>query len=238
MNRKPIQKQSLQGKLVQATLQHRKWKRWLIFLLVCIASFASIVVIQQRYTTMLEGGTEYQWAVRLERKTSWVPSDYLSVTFSGTRTTWIGNTPPVIGGVIYVSVGVQPNGMLYIKNASSQKPDNSEYIMANTVAFSNGIIDFSVPFNRVRVNLKSVDPSFYKNYKGVLLATLKIKDGEGVVTGVYAKGVPIEIAKPEENPAQNGLGMISLPGGQQTESLNDGTGTTAPPSTETGEVQR
>ena len=49
----------------------------------------------------------------------------------------------------------------------------------------------------MKVDLTKVDSKFYTNYKGTLIGTLKIKDGYGVMTGVYAKGVPLELAVPE-----------------------------------------
>ena len=42
-----------------------------------------------------------------------------------------------------------------------------------------------------------MDKKFYTNYRGTLIGTMKLRDGYGVVTGVYAKGVPLELATPE-----------------------------------------
>ena len=42
-----------------------------------------------------------------------------------------------------------------------------------------------------------MDKKFYTNYRGTLIGTMKLHDGYGVVTGVYAKGVPLELATPE-----------------------------------------
>ncbi len=200
-------------------------RKWLIFGVVAIFSFLAMVFLQQRYTTMLQGGDEYQWPVTLERSISWIPSDYLTVHFAGTRTTWTGSIEPLEGQLIYVSIGAQPNGILYIKNASNHKPDDSAYMMANVTRFSDGIVDFTVPFDRVRLDLKEVDPAFYNNYKGVLLATLKISNGEGIVTGVYSNGVSIQLAKPDPAKVSNDEIGVPLPGGKggaKVSTTNDG----------------
>ena len=68
-----------------------------------------------------------------------------------------------------------------------------------------------------------MNPQFYKGYKGTLLATLKVKDGHGVVTGVYSKGVSIEIAKPGSIEEQERDSRIPL------EELGNGDGKITPP---------
>ncbi len=52
------------------------------------------------------------------------------------------------------------------------------------------------------LDLNKVNPDFYTTYKGTLLATLKIKDGHGIVTGVYSRGIPLELATPESEAQQ------------------------------------
>lgn len=69
--------------------------------------------------------------------------------------------------------------------------------MARLTKVEKTDVEFQILFNRVTLDLTKVDPQFYTTYKGTLLATLKIKDGYGVVTGVYSKGVSIETATPE-----------------------------------------
>ena len=76
-----------------------KWFRhkyfpWIMLLVVTATSFLSMVFLQQRYTTMLQAGAEYQMPVHLERTVDWIPSDYLVVKFLGTRTTWGDTVPP------------------------------------------------------------------------------------------------------------------------------------------------
>ena len=76
--------------------------------------------------------------------------------------------------------------------------------------FENNAVEFSVPFNRVQLDLSKVDPAFYTKYKGILLATVKLKDGHGVVTGVYSRGVSIDAAKPLSTAQQQKDSLIPL----------------------------
>ncbi len=176
-----------------------KYFPWVMFLFVAVGSFASMFYLQQRYTSMLQAGAEYQMPVRLERAIDWIPSDYLIVKFLGTRTTWTEVGEPEIGQLIYVSIGMQPNGMLYVKQATSKKPTDSDYMMAEVVRYGEGVVDFALPFNRVRLDLTKVDPAYYKpQFKDVLVATVKFSEGRGVVTGIYSKGIPLELAKSDE----------------------------------------
>lgn len=173
---------------------------WLYYLIVVILSVLSVVYMQQRYTTMLQGGAEYQWPVKVEYATNWVPDDSLTIKFLGNKTSWIGEKQPSIGKPIYVALGVQPNGVLYVKNASDRKPLEGEYILATAEEYTDGLIEFSIPYNKVRVNLEKVNPIFYNGqYKGLLMATLKLRNGEAVVTGVYNQGISLELAEPSSD---------------------------------------
>ena len=87
--------------------------------------------------------------------------------------------------------------MLQVVSATDETPKDQEYIRANVKRFDHGVVEFAIPFNRVKVDLSKVDKKFYTNYRGTLIGTMKLRDGYGVVTGVYAKGVPLELATPE-----------------------------------------
>lgn len=187
-----------------------KYKKWLVFGLTAIVVIISQFFVQQRYTGLLQVGAEYQWPVTLSRSAGWIPSDYLTVTFLGTRTAWVGARPPVVNQEIYVMVEPKPNGILRVVKASPDKPDTGDYILARVTKFENNAVEFSVPFNRVQIDLSKVDPAFYTKYKGILLASVKLKDGRGVVTGVYSRGVPIEAAKPLSTAQQEKDSLIPL----------------------------
>ena len=107
-----------------------KYKKWIVFGLTAIVVIVSQFFVQQRYTGLLQVGAEYQWPVTLSRSAGWIPSDYLTVTFLGTRTAWTGARPPVVNQEIYVTVEPKPNGILRIVNASPDKPTSGDYILA------------------------------------------------------------------------------------------------------------
>lgn len=206
-----------------------KAKKWIVFAVVAVGAVFSQFYIQQRYTSMLLGGGEYQWPVQLERSVGWIPSDYLNVKFLGTQALWSGPRPPQTDQRIYVRVKNQSSGILAVQDAVPDRPSEGEYITATVDKYANGIVEFRIPFNRVNADLKKVNPRFYQQpYKGTLLATLKLKDGRGVVTGVYAKGVTIENAQPENadgTPAgtENGTGtaQAAVTGGAGTDSAEN-----------------
>ncbi len=197
------------------------YKKWILFVIVVIGIVVSQVFLQQRYTTLLQSGKEYQWPVTLSASNQWIPADYLTVHFQGTRTMWTGEKIPAHNEYIYVSVSAQPNGLLMVQNASDVKPPEGEYILARMTSFENGIVDFKIPFDRVPVNVNKVNPAFYKNYKGPLTATLKLKDGKAVVTGVYSKGVSIEMAQPDFSGVDKGGILQIVPAQNQTEPENE-----------------
>lgn len=170
---------------------------WGILLYVCLVfiSIGALFYLQQRYTQRLQGGGEVQWPVKLERTMAWIPSDYLTVHFMGTQTAWKEVIPPKIGDLIYVTLSVKPNGIITVEHATSIRPQGVLYILAHVTAYKEGVVNFSIPYNRVRVDLQKIDPAFYNpNYPGVLIASMKIQEGEAVITGIYSEGVPLNAA--------------------------------------------
>lgn len=141
-------------------------------------------------------------AVALSRSASWIPSDYLDVKFLGSQTTWQGEGVPVVDEEVYISVRPKANGILEVTGASDKKPADGEYILARLTKVEQGNVEFKLLIDRVVLDLTKVNKEFYTTYKGTLLATLKIKDGYGVVTGVYSRGVSIETATPESQEQQ------------------------------------
>lgn len=177
---------------------NKRWKSILLFFVFVLATFGGLIYMQQRYTTMLQGGGEYQWPVTLERQINWVPGDNLVVHFLGTRTEWTGEKAAQIGKPIYILLGAEPSGILYVKNASDQKPADGLYLIGNVKNAIGNTVEFTIPYNQVPMNLEKINADFYSgHYKGILLATMKIKEGHAVITGVYKKGVPLEEALPE-----------------------------------------
>lgn len=172
-------------------------KKWLLFAITVVAVIISQFYIQQRYTSLLQVGTEYQWPVKVSRSVGWVPSDYLEVQFLGSFAKWGGTVTPEVDQEVYVIVKPRSNGILEVVEATNQEPDGVEFIRAIVKNYDHGIVEFGIPFNRVKVDVNKVNPKFYQQYRGTLIGTLKIKDGYGVVTGIYSKGVPLEIANPE-----------------------------------------
>ena len=138
-----------------------KYQKWIFFALAAIVAFLSQIYIQQRYTTLLQGGTEYQWPVKVSRHIGWVPSDYLEVEFLGAYANWEGKQIPEVGREVYVIVTPKQTGVLQVVSATDETPQEAEYIRANVKGFDHGIVEFTIPFNRVKVDLNKVDSKFY-----------------------------------------------------------------------------
>lgn len=181
---------------------NKVYVKWLLFLVVAIVTLVSPFFIQQRSTSLLQGGGEYQWPVSLSRTASWIPSDYLEVKFLGSRAPWQGTTLPAVNQEVYVWVTPKANGILEVKGVADTKPTSGDYILARVTKIDGTDVEFQLLFNRVTLDLNKVNPQFYTTYKGTLLATLKIKDGYGIVTGVYSRGVALEMATPESEAQQ------------------------------------
>lgn len=172
--------------------------RWITFVVVAICSFLTLFFIQQRYTSVQESGRNVQWPVKVVRKYDWIPSDYLTVKFIGTKAHLDDQKNPKIGDKIYIKIGIQQNGLAFVKGASVKLPVRDRYILGNVKSVKDQFVEFTIPDSRVRIDVDKVDPKFYDpTYKGILIGSLKTKDGKMVVDGVFSKGVSILNAKPE-----------------------------------------
>lgn len=192
----------------------KKYIKWIVFFLVAIGLIGSQFYVQHRYTSILQTGGEYQWSVSLSRDMSWIPTDYLTVHFLGNIAQWQGVDHPYENEEIYVTFTVAPSGLVQVAGASDQKPEDSNYLIARVSHIDGDTVEFKIPFNRVKVDLSKVNSKLYTNYRVPLIATFKVKDGYGVVTGIYAKGVPLENAIPEglsteEMDMMKGLDLVS-----------------------------
>ena len=179
-----------------------RYRRQIIYVAVVIAVIVVQFFLQQRYTTLLQGGGEYQWFVKLERTAEWIPSDYLQVIFHGARAPWTGERPPQKGQVSFVLLAVQPSGLVRPTAVAPERPVKGDYIEVRISKYEGGIASFDIPFNRVKIDIKKVDPAFYQSYRGTLTATMKLRDGKGVLTGIYSGGVPLATAVPEPEEKQ------------------------------------
>lgn len=177
---------------------NRKHGKWGSFFLVAVMVLGGLFYLQLRYTHILQGGADYQWPVHIRREASWLPTDFFVVDFLNTRAQWQGESIPQLDSRIYVALGVEPSGVLFVKGANSEIPPSGDYIEAQVLSYEDGIVSFTIPFNRVQMNVKNVDAQFYQNYEEPLIATLKLKDGKAIVTGIYVKGIPLDMANPEE----------------------------------------
>lgn len=173
--------------------------RWGIFIIVAICSYFTLFFIQQRYLSIQESGWKVQWPVKVYREQEWIPSDYLKVAFVPTKAHWDDKIFPKVGDTVYVKIGLQTNGMAYVKGANKEVPVRDKYIKATVKAISDYNIEFEIPDNRLRINVAMVNDAFYKgDYKGILIGDLRIKDGDIIVDGVYSKGQTILTATPSK----------------------------------------
>lgn len=173
--------------------------RLLALVVVAVCAFLTLFNIQQNYKSVEEMGYVAQWPVKVVREHDWIPSDYLRVDFVAAKAKWDEAKLPKIGDNVYIKIGLQRNDIAYIKGASDKLPVRDKYIMGQVKDIKDGQIEFALPTSRVRVDVDKVNPQFYSpEYKGILLASLKVKEGEFVVETVSSKGISIQTAQPEE----------------------------------------
>lgn len=94
---------------------------------------------------------------------------------------------------VYVLLTKDPSGYAKVMKIVQKQPLEGDYIKANISYVSNGIAYLRFPFNRYRASStspehKSVD---FTNKRADGYAVVKIKDGNGVVSGIYFDNKPL-----------------------------------------------
>lgn len=124
---------------------------WIVLLL--IIEVAILFWIQGRYRTILAEGIAYQTPASVDIYENFTNKNYLDVNIPVTSAVWMGKQLPEMGTLIYLTPDKDVEGMLFIKQATKDKPDG-EYIAAKVLGYKEGRVLFDFPTVRVYLTEK------------------------------------------------------------------------------------
>ncbi|MCH4187132.1 MAG: hypothetical protein LKF74_02450 [Megasphaera sp.] len=167
--------------------------KWIIFLLVIVVQLSVIAFIGWRWHNISVDGIPYQWKCVPRLEVSSFGTDYVRVVFPEDTVQWTGSKVPEPGEIIYIQISRDEKGILQIEGASPDKPGvGSDYMKGTVVAYHDGSVQFQVGFDRYRIAPEQSDGIYDINSTDNVIASIRMKKGEGVIEGIFVNGIPLE----------------------------------------------
>lgn len=167
--------------------------KWMIFLLVVVIQLGVFGYIGWRWHNTSVDGIPYQWQCLPRLEVSSFGTDYIRVVFPEDTTQWLDDTIPEEGQTIYVQISRNTQGIMKLEGASANKPSRGgDYMKATVVAFHDGMVQFKVGFDRYQIAPEHTDGIYNITNHDSVLASVRIKKGDGVIKGIFINGVPLE----------------------------------------------
>lgn len=168
--------------------------KWLIFFFVIIVQFAVLGYLGWRWHNISVDGIPYQWRCVPRIEVLSFGTDYVRIIFPEDTTEWLDDTTPEIGQDIYVRISRDEKGLMKLDGASAFKPvlGESDYMRVRVIDFKDGSVQFQTSFDRYRIAPEEADGIYDINSSDNVVASIRIKKGEGVIEGVFVNGMPLE----------------------------------------------
>lgn len=167
--------------------------KWMVFLLVVLVQLGVLSYIGWRWHNISVDGIPYQWRCLPRLEESSFGTDYVRVVFPEDTTTWMDESAPEEGEKIYVHISHDASGLMKVEGASAEKPGiGGDYMDAVVVSFQDGVVQFKVAFDRYRIAPELADGIYNISEKDNVVASVRMKKGQGVIEGVFVNGIPLE----------------------------------------------
>lgn len=167
--------------------------KWIVFLIVVVVQLSVIAFIGWRWHNINVDGIPYQWQCVPRLEVSSFGTDYVRVVFPEDTAQWTGNHVPEPGEIVYIKISRDEKGMLQIEGASPDKPGvGSDYMKGTVVTYQDGLVQFQVGFDRYRIAPEQSDGIYDINSTDNVIASVRMKKGEGVIEGIFVNGIPLE----------------------------------------------
>lgn len=167
--------------------------KWVFFIIAVIIQLSVLGYVGWRWHNISVDGIPYQWQCLPRLEQSAFGTDYIRVVFPEDTTQWLDDTPPVAGQPIYVYISRDDKGLMKVEGASNEKPGvGGDYMNATALAYDAGSVQFQVAFDRYRIAPELVDGIYDLTNEDSVIASIRIKKGDGIIEGIFVNGIPLE----------------------------------------------
>lgn len=180
--------------------------KWGIFLLIALIQLSVCGYIAWRWHNIQVDGIPYQWQCIPRLEHSSFGTDYIRVIFPEDTTTWLDEEAPQLHQNIYVYITRDEKGLMKVKGASAVKPPVGEdYMKASVLDYADKTVQFQVGFDRFRIDPHKADGIYDIAGSDSVLASIRMKKGDGVIEGIFINGMPLELCGSEAEKAAAAL---------------------------------
>lgn len=167
--------------------------KWIVFLIVAVVQLGALAYVGWRWHNISVDGIPYQWRCLPRLAESSFGTDYVRIVFPEDTTQWLDEAVPDEGEQIYVYISHDDSGLMQIEGASAEKPGiGKDYMEAEAVSVHDGMVQFKVDFDRYRIAPELADGIYNISETDNVVASIRMKKGQGVIEGVFVNGIPLE----------------------------------------------
>lgn len=181
-------------KLGKLTLFLDSRAKWGLFALMVFIQLGALAYAGWRWHNISVDGIPYQWQCVTRVAHSSFGTDYIDVSFPEDTAQWLDEREPVPGQAVYIHITRDDKGVLVIQGASGEKPAvGGDYMKASVLSSQYGTIKFRVGFDRYRMDPRLTDGIYDISASDSVIASIRIKKGDGVIEGIFVNGMPLEL---------------------------------------------
>lgn len=163
------------------------------FILLAVLQIMTLLFIAWEWNRTVSLGKEYKFQLK-PTVIAASRDNYFYFSFKEDHAVFedaLKNSPSYTSGYALLTKDVAGYGKII--KIVKDKPVDDDYIKVNIAYISEGIAYLHFPFNKYKVNpirqeKKNID---YTNKRADGYATIKVKDGNGVVDGIYFDNKPV-----------------------------------------------
>lgn len=208
-------------------MKKNNWQRWLLLAVVAVVQLIVIGGYQGSYEEVATKGTLYKLPLQ---SAFTADTDYIRISVPDWEARWMNANPPERGERVYVSIAPDPEGRLMIKGADLAVPAQGDYIVTQAWnGEKDGVVWLDLPVNRYYVGKQILQQIPLEEYtaedevdisdsltpeekamgkpttktvpRHELVATVRVLDGDMVITDILVDGRSIAQVYPTGGPS-------------------------------------
>lgn len=183
----------------------------LILSVTALLQFLFLFWMRWDFHLAADKGVSYDVPISVDFSSNFYEKNYISLNVPVTKAQWQGANPPARGETMYIAVGKDAEGIMYVKWAQLQPP-SGDYITVRAEGYEGGVVYFHFPMDRLymtaddlqkipvselaeRVRVKNPETGRIETRpKNTITGRFRLYEGRAVFTDILVNGVSVHDA--------------------------------------------